>query len=209
MEQHILELINTFYQANKKAYADAKNPLRSHGADHHYRVCMNALKLAEGKNVDLEVLVAAALLHDMAAYYPEEAGEQYHDFDHLHAEKILKEVSFPDNKIPKVLDAIKNHGSDSKYKKEDEPLEISILRDADKMEVFGPLGIARIVMVRTHKGDTLEQIVDDFYTKGHLEKKWNSISSDEVKNLLRADYDYAMDFLKRLDESLKASRPNY
>jgi HD superfamily phosphodiesterase len=208
MEQHLTNLINTYYLANKRAYESANNPLRSHGADHHYRVCMNALKLAEGKDVDLEVLVVAALLHYMAAYYPEETGEQYHDFDHLHAEKILKENSFPEVKIPLVLDAIKNHGSDSKYKKEDEPLEISILRDADKMEVFGPLGIARIVMVRTLKGDTLEEIVDDFYKQGHLEKKWNSITSEEVKSLLRSDYEYAMDFLKRLDESLKASRPS-
>lgn len=207
MEQHLTYLINTYYLENKKAYESANNPLRSHGPDHHYRVCMNALKLSKGKDVDLEVLIAAALLHDMAAYYPEEDGEQYHDFDHLHAEKILKENNFPEEKIPLVLDAIRNHGSDSKYKKEDEPLEVSILRDADKMEVFGPLGIARIIMVRTLKGDSLEEIVDDFYTKGHLEKKWNSITSEDVKDLMRSDYEYAADFLKRLDESLKASKP--
>lgn len=207
MEQHLTDLISTFYQVNKHAYDVASNPLHSHGPDHHYRVCINAIKLAEGKNVDLEVLIVAALLHDMAAYYPEESGEQYHDFDHLHAEKLLKENNFPQNKVPLVLDAIKNHGSDSKYKQEDEPLEVSILRDADKMEVFGPLGIARIVMVRTLKGDTMEEIVDDFYTQGHLEKKWNSISSEEVKSMLRDDYDYAMNFLRKLDESLKASRP--
>src|SRR3989344_6157833 len=135
-------LIKRFHELNKKLYEQATRPLRSHGPDHHFRVCRNALLLVKklGVSVDKEVLIAASMLHDLAAYYPEEAGEKYHDLDHIKAKESLENLDFPLEKIPAVLEAIAKHGSDPKYKDENEPVEISILRDADKLDVFGPLG---------------------------------------------------------------------
>lgn len=92
---------------------------------------------------DSEVLAGAALLHDMAAYYPEQTGDDYHDFDHKIAEEVLREISFPAAKISLVLEAIAHHGSDSKYRKVSESPETMLLRDADKLDVFGPIGVAR------------------------------------------------------------------
>lgn len=191
--------------ANQDSYDKAAHPLKSHGPDHHWRVYQHALKLAEklGIAYDPEVLAGAALLHDMAAYYPEKTGEDYHDFDHKIAEEVLREIEFPTSKIPAVLDAIANHGSDPKYKQENESIETILLRDADKLDVFGPIGIARIIMVRTLKGDTLQDIVSDFHTHGHLKRKWESITTDEARELAREDYEYSRNFFERLAESLK------
>ncbi len=199
------KLEQTLLEANKSRYKEAKNPLKSHGPDHHWRVYQYAVQLAEKLNshYDAEVLAGAALLHDMAAYYPERTGEDYHKFDHKLAEEVLHEVDFPSDKIPAVLNAIANHGSDPKYKQANEPIEITLLRDADKLDVFGPVGVARIIMVRTLKGDTLDDIVADFYTGGHLKRKWEAITTPEARELARPDYEYALGFFKRLSEGLK------
>lgn len=193
------------YQANQQRYAAATNPLRSHGPDHHLRVYQYALQLAQklGVTYDEEILAGAALLHDMAAYYPDTSGEDYHEYDDKIAKEILQSISFPPEKLDATLYAIAHHGSDVKYKAIDEAIEVTILRDADKLDVFGPIGVARIIMVRTLKGDTLEQIVDDFYTKGHLERKWNSISTDEARSLAQANYEYSANFFEHLANSLK------
>ncbi|HUD11249.1 MAG TPA: hypothetical protein VMS08_02465, partial [Candidatus Saccharimonadia bacterium] len=95
---------------------------------------------------------------------------------------------------------------DPKFKNAHEPIETTLLRDADKLDVFGPVGVARIVMVRTLQGDTLEDIVVDFYTRGHLERKWNSISSEEARTLARSDYEYSVNFFDRLANGLKTDK---
>jgi HD superfamily phosphodiesterase len=194
-------------EANRDRYESAENPLKSHGPDHHLRVYRYAVGLAErlGVKYDQEVLAGAALLHDMAAYYPDKIGDQYHDFDHKIAEEVLCEIDFPADKIPAVLDCIANHGSDPKYKKASEPIETTLLRDADKLDIFGPVGVARVVMVRTLKGDTLDDIVADFYTGGHLQRKWESMTFPEARELAKADYEYSRDFFQRLADGIKVT----
>ncbi len=199
------DLERSLLEANERRYNEAVNPLKSHGPDHHWRVYQYAVKLADklGVTYDAEVLAGAALLHDMAAYYPERTGEDYHDFDHKIAEEVLRESDFPAEKLQAVLEAIANHGSDPKYKKAEEPIEITLLRDADKLDVFGPVGVARIIMVRTLKGDTLDDIIADFYTGGHLKRKWEAITTHEARDLVKDDYEYAWRFFERLAKGLK------
>ena len=197
-------LAQKILQANMARYEAALNPLRSHGPDHHLRVYEYAKGLAAklGVGYDEDILAGACLLHDMAAYYPEESGEDYHEFDDKFANEILVEVGFPESKREAACYAIAHHGSDAVYREANEPIEVTLLRDADKLDVFGPIGVARIIMVRTLKGDTLPEIVDDFYTKGHLRRKWNSITYPEAKNMARSEFEYSLHFFKRLQENL-------
>lgn len=197
-------LTNKLFQKNSELYNQAVNPLRSHGPDHHKRVYGYAVHLASvlGVAYDSETLAGAALLHDLAAYYPEKIGDDYHEYDHVIAEEALRDIGFPEEKIAAVCEAIANHGSDKKYQTGDEGIETKLLRDADKLDAFGPLGTARIIMVRTLKGDTLEQIVDDFWSRGHLKRKWDSISFGEARNMAAEDYEYSKDFFERLAADL-------
>ena len=194
------QLEQSLLDANRRRYLAASNPLKSHGPDHHWRVYRYSINLAEniGANYDKEILAGAALLHDMAAYYPDKVGDKYHDYDHQIAQEVLVEIKFAPNKINQVLSTIANHGSDPKYKQLNEPIETTLLRNADKLDVFGPIGVARIIMVRTLKGDTLEDIVDDFYTKGHLKRKWDSITLPEARELAKDDYAYSINFFENL-----------
>ena len=200
-------LARKLYNVNRQRFSEAANPLRSHGPDHHLRVYQHALTLAKKIDVsyDDDILAGACLLHDMAAYYPELSGENYHDFDHKIVAEILAEINFPAKKIAATVYAIANHGSDTQYKKADELVEVTLLRDADKLDVFGPIGIARIIMVRTLKGDTLPEIVEDFYTNGHLKQKWDSITYDATRELAGDDYEYSLTFFKHLTATLTAN----
>ena len=195
--------IKKYFAINKAIYDGAMNPLRSHGPDHHMRVLRNALKLAKGRDADLEILIPACLLHDISAYFPEEVGDNYHDEDPKRAEKILHKNVFPKEKIDVVVDAIANHGSAGEFKTKRISEESKILCDADKLDVFGPIGVARIIMVKTLRGGTLNDVVEDFYAKGHLLRKWNGMSN-RAKKIGKKDFEYSMQFLKSLAKKLEA-----
>ena len=197
-------LETTLLQANERRFHSAPAPLKSHGPDHHWRVYQHALKLASVIDApyDKVVLAGATLLHDMAAYYPDKTGDAYHDFDDKIAKEVLHEIGFPADKIQPVLYAIAHHGSDPKYRTTTEPIEVTLLRDADKLDVFGPVGVARIIMARTLKGDTLAEIIDDFWTRGHLERKWESITLDQARKLAKDDYAYSRAFFGQLAAEL-------
>jgi uncharacterized protein len=196
------KLVKKFYSLNKKIYKDAVRPLPSHGPDHHMRVWRNAKKLADRNSVDEEVLIAACFLHDIAAYYPNEVKKNSQQEDAKRAKKILRQVRFPKDKIAKVVEAIECHGSDPKNKQKRKSMEAIILADADKLEAFGPLGVARIIMVKTLRGSDLEEITRDFYFEKHLEKKWTALTLKQSKKLGRADYEYSKKFFKDLAKIL-------
>ncbi len=197
-------LIKKFYKINQELYKSAKNPLPSHGPEHHYRVLIKALKIAkEFKNTDLEILIPACFLHDLGAYYPEQASSKYHEEDFIRAKKVLEKISFiSQEKKQKISQAVANHGSDPKYKNKKESIEITILRDADKLEAFGPLGVARIIMARCLQGDSLVDIAKKYYFGGYLEKKWKSMTIKQAKIIGRDNYKYSLDFFSKLTKQL-------
>jgi len=139
-------------------------------------------------------------LHDIGAYYPDVAKDKYHEEDTKRTVKTLKRIKLSDEKKRRIVEAVAKHGSDPKYRRKSEPIEITILRDADKMEAFGPIGVARIIAVRTLRGDTLQKIVRDFYTRGHLKQKWDAITLPEARKLAKKDYQYSMKFFEDLSK---------
>ncbi|MFC2028324.1 HD domain-containing protein [Chloroflexota bacterium] len=116
-----------------------------HDFDHVLRVLHTAEKLAASENADLEIISAAALLHDVEGAAPE--GENRHDH-HLSsadfAGKVLREEGWTDDRIAAVQHCILSH----RYRdKSNVPstLEAKILFDADKLDVLGAVGIARVI----------------------------------------------------------------
>jgi len=85
-----------------------------------------------------------------------------------------------------------------------EPIEITLLRDADKMDVFGPIGVARMIMARAKRGDNLKEIVDKFYGED-IKRRWQAIKTPEAKALTKDSYRYSRDFFSRLHRLLSKS----
>jgi uncharacterized protein len=118
-----------------------------HGFDHILRVYNMAERLAWMEGADVEVVRAAALLHDAegSATSSGEAGRSAHqhasaDF----ARQVLQEESWPPGRIAAVQHCIRAH----RFRDDSEPpqsLEAKVLFDADKLDAIGAIGVARAV----------------------------------------------------------------
>ena len=114
-----------------------------HGFDHVERVYKMAEKLALAEGADLEIVHAAALLHDAQGSSP--AGEKRGDHHNHSAEfavAVLEKEGWTPERIAAVQTCIRGH----RYRNSGEPpatIEAKILFDADKLDVLGAIGTAR------------------------------------------------------------------
>jgi len=200
----IKKLYRQFYKINLDLFRAAKDPLMCHGPDHHERVCQNALKLAKSlkDDIDLEILIAACFLHDLTAYDSHMESAEHHAESKKIAQKILNKIKFSPKKIPGVLNAIAGHGSDPKYYQKDEAIETTVLRDADKMDALGHIGIARMIMARAKRGDSLKEIVDKFHG-ADIRRRWQAIKTKEARKISKENYHTSLEFFTKLNKNLK------
>lgn len=130
----------------------------AHNLDHVFRVYKLCLLIAKHeKNVDLEILIPAALLHDIARV--EESQDKTGEIDHavlgsIIAEDILRKLEYEEEKIQKIKHCITAH----RFRTGNEPntIEAKILFDSDKLDVVGATGIARTFMLAGQFGQRLE-----------------------------------------------------
>lgn len=90
--------------------------------------------MEETSGYDHDVLVAAALLHDIGIKRSEEIlgynnGKTQEEYGPPIAGELLKSIGFPGEKIIKVCEIIGNHHSPSRY----DYVELRILKEADKI----------------------------------------------------------------------------
>ena len=132
----------------------------AHDKDHVYRVLYTAMEIAQGENVNREVLIAACLLHDIAR------KDQLENPAICHAEKgaekaeqFLWENGFAPEFAAHVRDCIYTH----RFRKAMPPesMEAKILFDADKLDVTGAIGIARTLMYRADAREPLYTLQPD------------------------------------------------
>lgn len=126
-----------------RRYYPSTDPV--HGFDHIERVVALAERLAYSEGADLEIVRAAALLHDIEGSHPagDERGSHHVQSADL-AGEILREQGWPDERIRAVQHCIRAH----RYRDTSEPpatIEAKILFDADKLDVLGAIGIVRVL----------------------------------------------------------------
>ena len=117
----------------------------AHNLDHVFRVYNLCLLLSNyEKDVDLEILIPSALLHDIARV--EESDDKTGKIDHaaLGSEipgDILRNLGYKEEKIDMIKHCIITH----RFRTGNEPktIEAKILFDSDKLDVIGASGIAR------------------------------------------------------------------
>lgn len=115
----------------------------SHDSEHVLRVLSLAEKLAESTEADLDVLIPAALLHDIIVRPKNDARSRQDTEDSaLVAEEILKGIAtFPHQKIPQVVACIRECSFSRGLKASS--IESEILQDADRLEATGAIAIMR------------------------------------------------------------------
>jgi uncharacterized protein len=178
----------------------------AHSMDHVMRVFNLCLRLAEGEDVDIDVLKAAALLHDIGRV--REDQDQTGGTDHAlvgseMAGPILREAGFPGEKIRRVQECILSH----RFRTGREPfsLEARILFDADKLDTLGAVGIARSYMWvgrnnarMYYKPRSLED-----YIRGNLSGNANGRIQDKTKHSPQIEFETKW---KRVREKLHTEK---
>ena len=127
----------------------------AHDKDHVYRVLMGALAIArEEAEVDMDVLVAACLLHDIGR--PDQIADPSLCHAQVGAERahaFLQARGWDAEKAEHVRRCIRSH----RFRKSDPPvtLEAKILFDADKLDVTGAIGAARTLQYNGALGEPI------------------------------------------------------
>src|SRR5918911_206808 len=192
------------------------NQSPAHDFQHVLRVYKNAEMISkQEKSVDLDVVLAAALLHDLVVY-PKGSTKTINSADDSAeiAKKILLEYkNYPREKIEKVADAIKIHS----YSKKLVPstLEGKILQDADRLDAIGAIGLARTFSVGGSENRSLYNPADPFceserrlddtqWTLDHMKKKLmtlkNSMHTKTAKKLAEERTEFMELFLNQLQK---------
>ncbi|MCD6576874.1 MAG: HD domain-containing protein [Anaerolineaceae bacterium] len=113
-----------------------------HGFEHIERVYRLCEKIGPLEGADMEILLAAALLHDASGSHPEQGNRKDH---HLRsadfAETILLAEKWESDRIRSVQHCIRAH----RFRKDESPqtIEAKVLFDADKLDVIGAIGVTR------------------------------------------------------------------
>lgn len=126
-----------------EAFMDRYMTESVHNRDHIFRVLHAALMIAqEEPPADMDVLIAACLLHDIGR----EAQSKDLNLDHAEigaeiAYDYLMSRGWEEARAKHVRDCIKTH----RFRRDASPasLEAKILFDADKLDVTGLMGVAR------------------------------------------------------------------
>ena len=140
-----------------------------HGFDHILRVYQMACRLAQEEGADLEIVAAAALLHDAQPLenLPANTRQDHHLTSTQFAAQILEREGWPADRIKAVQHCIRAHRfrDDSQ---QPETLEAQVLFDADKLDAIGAIGVARAIAYAAQKGQpAFFEPSNDFLTSGN------------------------------------------
>jgi uncharacterized protein len=145
----------------------------AHDFSHLMRVYKNAQKIGKEECADMQVLLYAALLHDVGAESKLSEASAESDVLRLRiAEEFLKKKSLPEDLRNKVLYAIDVH----RFSKGIVPAtkEAEILQDADRLDAMGAIGIARVFMTGGAMGRKFYSPEDPLCkTRAPDDKMWN------------------------------------
>jgi uncharacterized protein len=140
-----IEKARSWYRAN--------DPV--HGFDHVLRVTILAERLARAEGADVEIVRAAALLHDASPPALEQREDLRRSNHHLGsaglAAEVLSAEGWPAEKILAVQHCILAHRFRDDSTRPS-TLEAEVLFDADKLDAIGAVGVARAIAYAVNAG---------------------------------------------------------
>ncbi|WP_457615048.1 HD domain-containing protein [Methanopyrus sp.] len=168
----------------------------SHDFEHVKRVVGLCEFIGRKEGGDLEVLRAAAWLHDIGRPKEEQSGEDHAEVSAEIAGDFLPRVGFPSDKLEGVVHAIRAH----RFSTGPEPrtLEAKILQDADNLDALGAVGIARCFCVVGERRTSIESGVEHFHEK--LLRLPELMHTETARRLAKERRRRMLLFLKWLEE---------
>ncbi|MDD2282749.1 MAG: HD domain-containing protein [Eubacteriales bacterium] len=114
---------------------------------HTLRVLSTAREIGLTEGANMEVLEIAALLHDVAKLDPRSDEIHHAVLGSQIAEEFLHKLNIPEQQLGMIVEAIRFHSLDTNQ--DDLGLETLVLKDADRLDEVGALGI---ISVGIHAG---------------------------------------------------------
>ena len=115
-----------------------------HDWSHIQRVVRNARTIAAGEKADPFVIELAALLHDIADSKFHNGNEE---LGPERSERFLKGLDLPSELVDHVVNIVRNVSFKNELdpSKEDsfDSIELQVLKDADRLDAMGAIGVAR------------------------------------------------------------------
>ena len=171
----------------------------AHRLDHVLRVLawaeyISQKLIEDGEKVDLEILKIAVWLHDVRQPHNEEKS--------LHvagsatkAREILESINYPENKIQKVLKVISQHSSE--VINTPDTIEAKILYDADKLDGFGAIGLARVFILCGQQGISVVEAVE--WYKRKIAKAKPFLQTKIAKQIVNEKEKYVISFFEQFE----------
>jgi len=172
----------------------AKIRIMAHDEDHVERVNRIAKFLAEKDGANVEVVLKAAELHDIARDCENHAVESARI-----AEGILRKEGFEEEFINAVKHAIEAHSFSGKI--EPRTLEAKILSDADKLDAIGAIGVARAFIFSGERGRGIEETIRHFEEK--LLKLKDMLYTETARRIARKRHEFLEEFYDEIRRELE------
>jgi uncharacterized protein len=155
-----METLTTGSQLLEKVYDEVNRRFASvndlaHGWDHVNRVYHLALHIAEQEGADQTITGLAALMHDLGRAAPHDDDRHHADLSIIYAEEIMQRYHLPIEKQEAVKHAIIAHSFSKGV--EAQTLEARVVRDADRLDALGAIGVMRWAITGIQRHDALTQ----------------------------------------------------
>lgn len=201
----------------RSLYGDADSV---HDFDHILRVLTLAERIGAVEGADMEIVRAAALLHDWGRAEAEETGRDHAEVAAERAKAYLVAKGCSEARADAVTYAISAH----RFRTQPAPatLEAQVLFDADKLDAIGAIGVARAFAYGGAHNQRLwasretvdlarwreEGDDDDAHTPVHefvvkLSQLKDRLYTDEGRRIAAARHAYMAAFYDRLDAEVR------
>lgn len=186
-----------------------------HDFAHIQRVMKLCQKLGEEEKANLDILLAAALLHDVVNVPKNHPRRK--EGSRMAAEKgalLMKEVGYEQEDIDRVFDVILEHSFS--LGKKPSSIESEVLQDCDRLDALGAIGIMRMVacgvsfkasfydhddpFAKHREYDDKSYTLDHFYTKLFKLPELMNTKAGFKEGTRRADY--MKSFVKTLENEI-------
>jgi len=189
-----------------------------HDFDHVLRVLALAERLARVEGADVEIVRAAALLHDIAR--ADEDATNHGDHAQMAAERA-RDIVLARGATAQQADAIAHAITSHRFRSSTPPqtIEAKILFDADKLDSIGAVGVARAYQVSGALNQRLwsEVLPDAMATRNQrnsdhsayaefvvkLSKVRERLYTDTARKIAEERHAFMTDFFARLELEIK------
>ncbi|MFT6142188.1 MAG: hypothetical protein ACJAZO_001999 [Myxococcota bacterium] len=192
----------------------------AHDFLHVQRVTTNAQRIARAEGADIDVVTAAAVLHELVNLPKDHPrSSESGDLCANAARTLLTEQGWPAHRLDAVCLCIRDHA----WSKGASPttLEVAVLQDADRLDAIGAIGVARCMATSGELGRRLyndndpfcetrtpndrDNALDHFFRKLlHIEAKLNT---EEGRKMARERTTFLHQFIEQLKTELLPDAP--